>query len=45
MSALLLDVLIYGASTAIGLGALTMVGRYYGRTPPPPKPPEPQKDE
>jgi hypothetical protein len=45
MSALLLDVLIYGASTAIGLGALTMVGRYYGRTPPPPKPPEPPKDE
>ncbi len=45
MSALLLDVLIYGASTAIGLGALTMVGRYYGGTPPPPKPPEPPKDE
>jgi hypothetical protein len=45
MSALLLDVLIYGASTAIGLGALTMVGRYYGRTPPAPKPPEPPKDE
>jgi hypothetical protein len=45
MSVLLLDVLIYGASTAIGLGALTMVGRYYGRTPPPPKPPEPPKDE
>jgi hypothetical protein len=45
MTALLLDVLIYGASAAVGIGALTMVGRYYGRTPPPPKPPEPPKDE
>jgi len=45
VTAVLLDVLIYGASTAIGLGALTMVGRYYGRTPPTPKPPEPPKDE
>jgi hypothetical protein len=47
MAALLVDVLIYGVPTAIGLGALTMVGRYYGRTPPAPKPPdqEPPKDE
>ena len=47
MTAVLLDVLIYGASTAIGLGALTMVGRYYGRPPPPPQQPkdEPTKEE
>jgi hypothetical protein len=47
MAALLVDVLIYGVPTAIGIGALALVGRYYGRTPPPPNPPdqEPPKDE
>lgn len=46
MAALLVDVLIYGVPAAIGIGALTMVGRYYGRTPPPPEPAEePPKDE
>lgn len=48
MAALLVDVLIYGVPAAIGIGALTMVGRYYGRTPvaPPQEPAEePPKDE
>ena len=44
MSALLLDILIYGASTAVGIGALTMVGRYYGRKAPP-KPDETKPKE
>lgn len=41
MAALLVDVLIYGVPTAIGIGALTMVGRYYGRN----KPPKPDEDK
>jgi hypothetical protein len=45
MAAILVDVLIYGVPAAIGIGALTLVGRYYGRNPPPPLPPEPPKDE
>jgi len=44
MAALLVDVLIYGVPTAIGIGALALVGRYYGKTTPPPQPPEPPKD-
>lgn len=39
--ALLVDIVVYGVPVAIGLGALTMVGRYYGRT----KPPKPDEDK
>lgn len=45
MAALLVDVLVYGVPAAIGIGALTMIGRYYGREKPPELPPTPPKDE
>jgi hypothetical protein len=44
MAAILVDVLIYGVPTAIGIGALAMVGRYYGKGKPPVVPPTPPKD-
>lgn len=42
--ALLVDILVYGVPTAIGLGALTAIGRYYGRKAPP-KPDETKPKE
>lgn len=47
MTALLVDVIVYGVPVAVGLGALKLFhGKYYGRTPPPPKPDETKpKDE
>jgi len=46
MAAILVDVLIYGVPTAIGIGALAMVGRYYGRKKPPkPDDTTPKNDE
>lgn len=34
MAALLVDVLIYGVPTAIGIGALALVGGHYGKNSP-----------
>lgn len=46
MSAIIADIVIYGVPAAIGLGALGLIGRYYGRKAPP-KPDEtpPPKDD
>lgn len=44
MSALIVDIVVYGVPVAIGLGALKVIGRYYGKNPP--KPDEtPPKDK
>ena len=35
MTAVIVDIVVYGVPLAIGLGALKVFGRYYGRKKPP----------
>lgn len=46
MTAVIVDIVVYGVPLAIGLGALKILqGRYYGRKPPKPDETKPKENE
>lgn len=45
MSAIVADIVIYGVPFVIGLGALRVIGRYYGRKAPPKPDETPPKED